>query len=256
MKSLQERLKGNLFLSSMMGRTDGSFCAERGEGCALVQIGAYLAEPPAYGKSRYILPSSREECVNFFRSEISKIKRSLDVAVCVNLASLELEWGLEAAECFRSAGGDILELNVHGAYKPYLEKGRLRAMVLPENREELFKWLKEFSKIDIPFLVKFRLGVIEDYTPILDFINRLDIFGVHFNIRDEKTGKPNFHFVKWFKDKYEKIFLLVSGYVRSSEDAKRLFDLGADMVGVAEPVLADPHYMKKLHDCLKPKTKI
>ncbi len=235
----------------MMGRTDGSFCAERGEGCALVQIGAYLAEPPASGRSSYILPSRREECIDFFRSEISKIKESLDAAVCVNLATLKLEWGLEAAECFRLAGGEMLELNVHGAYKPYLEKGRLRAMVLPENREELFKWLKEFSKIDIPFLVKFRLGVIEDYTPILDFVSQLDIFGVHFNIRNEKTRRPDFEFVKWFKDKYEEIFLLVSGYVRSSKDAEKLFDLGADMVGVAEPVLADPHYMKKLHDALK-----
>lgn len=253
--NLHERLKGGLFLSSMMGRTDGSFCAERGEGCAMVQLGAYLAEPPAYGRAEYFLPPNREGCVRFFEEEVSTVKERLNTAVCVNLATPELEWGLEAAECFRAAGGDVLELNVHGGYRPYLEKGRLRAMVLPENRHTLFTWLSEFSRLDIPFIVKFRWGVIDDYTPILDYINELDIFGVHFNIRDEKAKRPNFEFVRNVKKKYD-IFLLVSGYVRSAEDARKLFELGADMVGIAEPVLKEPNYIRRLYEALKSRSNL
>jgi len=45
---IRQCLQGKLFLSSMMEVTDGSFCAQRGRGCAMVQIGAYLAEPPNY----------------------------------------------------------------------------------------------------------------------------------------------------------------------------------------------------------------
>jgi len=247
--SLHERLKGGLFLSSMMGHTDGSFCAERGEGCAVVQIGAYLAEPPAYGRAGYFLPPNREDCIRFFEREVSTIKRKLGIAVCVNLATPRLEWGLEAAECFKEAGGDILELNVHGGYRPYLERGLLRAMVLPENRRNLFLWLSEFSRLDIPIIVKFRLGVIDDYTPILDYISELEVFGVHFNIRDEARKRPDFEFVRSFKSRYD-LFLLVSGYVRSAEDARRLFDLGADMVGIAEPVLKEPNYIKRLYESL------
>ena len=40
-------MKGKLFLSSMMGITDGAWCATRSAGCAMVQLGAYLAEPGA-----------------------------------------------------------------------------------------------------------------------------------------------------------------------------------------------------------------
>ena len=51
MSELQKRLKGGFFVSSMMGVTDGAFCARvlgtRQQGappCAMVQTGAYLGE--------------------------------------------------------------------------------------------------------------------------------------------------------------------------------------------------------------------
>ena len=52
MTNLKQQLQGGLFVSSMMGVTDGAFCARtlRGQakpGPAMVQTGAYLAEPTA-----------------------------------------------------------------------------------------------------------------------------------------------------------------------------------------------------------------
>ena len=41
------KLRNGFFLSSMMGLTDGLYCAQRSKGCAMVQLGAYLAEPTA-----------------------------------------------------------------------------------------------------------------------------------------------------------------------------------------------------------------
>ena len=55
-----ESLRKKLFLSSMMGVTDGSFCSERSKGCAMVQIGAYLAEPPAYPETKSVLPGGQK----------------------------------------------------------------------------------------------------------------------------------------------------------------------------------------------------
>ena len=46
-REIRQNFEKRLFLSSMMGITDGSFCRERRKGCAMVQIGAYLAEPPS-----------------------------------------------------------------------------------------------------------------------------------------------------------------------------------------------------------------
>jgi len=242
---LREKLRGKLFLSSMMNVTDGSFCSERSEGCAMVQIGAYLAEPPAYGNIASVLPPERQKCIQFLAEECRKAKSRSDVYVCLNLATPKLEWGLEAAEAFEKAGGDFVELNVHGSYERYLKLGLLRAMVLPENRERLVKWVEAFSKLSIPLIVKFRMGVVPDYPSVLKEIVDLKIFGIHFNVRDGTTGRPNFKFVEDIREKCP-FFLLVSGYVRSGDDARRLFSAGADMVGIAEPTIKDPNFIMKI----------
>lgn len=124
---LYNKLRGRLFLSSMMGRTNGRFCAQRGKGCAMVQLGSYLAEPPAYEMRGHVLPASRRDCIRFFAQEFAEVRRLLEALVCVNIATPKLEWGVEAAECFSQAGGDVFELNIHGGYAPYLRQGRVRA---------------------------------------------------------------------------------------------------------------------------------
>jgi len=247
---LYRKLRGGLFLSSMMDITDGSFCSERGKGCIMVQLGAYLAEPPAYGRQRYFLPSNPEECVRFLAEECAKSKTSPDTFTCLNLATPKLEWGLEAAECFRKAGGNLVELNVHGGYQRYLRQGKLRAMVLPENRNELFSWIQAFTGLEIPLIVKFREGVIEDYSPVLDRMTDFNLFGVHFNVRDEKSGKPDFGFVQKVKSQFP-FFFLASGYVRSALDVKRLFEAGANMVGISEPTIEDQNYIYRISKDLR-----
>ncbi len=241
----QESLRKKLFLSSMMGVTDGSFCSERSEGCAMVQIGAYLAEPPAYPETKSVLPAGQKECIDFLAKECRGAREDSTVKVCLNLATPRLEWALDASECFYKAGGDIVELNIHGGYQPYLRLGKISAMVLPENRPELFRWLEAFSMVEIPIIVKFREGIVADYGPILDEVANLNLFGVHFNIRDEQTKSPNLEFVTTVKEKYS-FFLLVTGYIRSSEMVRKLFEAGADMVGFAEPAIKDSKFISRI----------
>ncbi|MEM2739516.1 MAG: hypothetical protein QXQ29_01780 [Candidatus Bathyarchaeia archaeon] len=247
--SLRGKLRGGFFVSSMGGVTDGAFCASRGRGCIMVQLGAYLAEPPAYGLGIHrlpVLPPDRDGCVDFLRSECSKVRSLLgDVYVCLNLATPKLEWGLEATEYFYEAGGDIVELNFHGTYEPYYRIGKLRAMVLPENRSELFRWLEAFANIDKPVIAKFRARVIPDYSPIMDYIEDLDLVGVHFNIRGV-DGKPDYSFLEELKRRYPGEFILVSGYIWSVEAARKTFQLGADMIGIAEPTREDSGFIEKI----------
>ncbi len=244
-KKGHESLRKKLFLSSMMGVSDGYFCSERSEGCAMVQIGAYLAEPPAYPETDSVLPRGQKECIDFLGEECRRARENSTVQICLNLATPRLKWGLDASECFYKAGGDIVELNIHGGYQPYLRLGKLKAMVLPENRHELFRWLEAFSKMEIPIIVKFREGVVVDYGPILDNVVKLNLFGVHFNIRNEQTKVPHLEFVKAIKEKYS-FFLLVSGHIRSSEMVRKLFEAGADMVGFAEPTIKDSRFISRI----------
>jgi tRNA-dihydrouridine synthase len=246
-QELRIKLRGGLFLSSMMGITDGKFCAERGQGCAMVQLGAYLAEPTEYGNEDWFLPPHSAECTAFFREELSHLKK-LDVSTCLNLATPKLEWGLQAAECFNNASGDLVELNVHGGYQPYLEQGKLRAMVLPENRAELYRWVKAFSELDIPLIVKFRAGFIEDYTPILDKIKEYDVFGIHFNIADEERKRPDVEFLTGAKR--GPYMLLISGYARTHKDVEELLAAGADMVGIASPTRENALFIQQIKNDL------
>jgi tRNA-dihydrouridine synthase len=251
-------LRNGFFLSSIQGKTDGVFCSERSEGCVMIQLGLYLAEPPAYGKARgpyrwSFLPPDPKECTDFLAEECRKAKGVSRVLTCLNLAAPRLEWGLQAAESFLKAGGDFIELNVHGAYWRYLEVGKMRAMVLPENQSELFKWIEAFTKLEIPLIVKF-YGK-SNRRPLLQVLGEMmnfSVFGVHINVRSEKTKKPDFGFVRRMRGKYSG-FLLASGYVRSATDAKELFEAGADMVGIAEPTIEDSKYIHRITEELKAK---
>lgn len=255
-EALYRTLKGGLFLSSMMGVTDGPFCAERSAGCAMVQLGAYLAEPTATAEdvgphTRSFLPADPEACAAFLAEDVRQAKGPSDVLTCMNLATPVLAWGLEATEAFGQVGGDIVELNVHGGYGRYLEQGKLRAMVLPEHQGELYRWVEAFVQLDVPLIVKFH-GQSEraHLLPVLDEMARLSPFGVHVNVREAQTEKPDLDLVRTVKAHYPG-FLLVSGYVRSADDARAVFDAGADMVGIAAPAIEDAGYIQRIAEALE-----
>jgi tRNA-dihydrouridine synthase len=237
----------------MMGVTDGPFCGQRSKGCAMVQLGAYLAEPTASAEVRgsyanSYLPAKADACAAFLAEECRQATGRSDVVTCLNLATLRLAWGLEAAACFEQAGGDIVELNVHGQFGYYPERGRLRAMVLPEHRSELFRWVEAFVQAEVPLIVKFHgQSEREHLLAALRGMADLSPLGVHVNVRDDRAKRPDLDLVRVIKDAYPG-FLLVSGYVRSAADARALFEAGADMVGVAAPAREDAAYISKIAD--------
>lgn len=246
-----QELRHGFFLSAMEGITNGAFCAERGGGCTMLQLGIYLAEPDNYHKvtahyAQDILPADPQECLEFLREDIRAAKSASDALVCLNLASPHLEWALEVAKTFLQAGGDLIELNVHGGFTHYLSIGKMRAMIFPENQPELFHWVESFCEQEIPLIIKFNAKSNRTLLQqVLEALVKSPLAGIHMNIREEKTKQPDYNFVRKIKELYP-FFLLASGYVRSATDAKDLFEAGADMVGIAEPTVKDPGYISRL----------
>jgi len=250
-KQLYQTPRGTLFLSSMMGITDGVFCATRSAGCAMVQLGAYLAEPAATAEEMgrdadSFLPADPEACTSFLAENCAQARGSSDLTVCLNLATLRLEWAIEAARCFHRAGGDLLELNAHGGYKRYLDQGKLRANVLPEHRGELIRWSEALCTLEIPLIVKVNAQYDRpEVCRSLEALADLPLWGVHINVRDPETETPDLAFVhearEWVPGK-----LLVSGYVRSAADVRACLEAGADMVGIAEPAIDDAGYIGRI----------
>jgi tRNA-dihydrouridine synthase len=254
MTELWQSLKGGLFLSSMMGVTDGAWCArtlQGDHGCAMVQTGAYLAEPTATAEeigphAGSFLPADTGVWADFLAQDCRPIRDAADVAICMNLATPRLEWGLEAAKCFGQAGGDAVELNVHGGYRRYLEQGKLRAMVQPEHQDELLRWVAALSRLDVPLIVKYHgQSEREHLVSALRRMANLPLLGVHVNVRDNVTKTPDVDLVRALRPLIPGL-LLVSGYVRSADDARALFEAGADLVGVAAPVREDPAYLARI----------
>jgi len=111
-EDLYSRLASGFFLSSMMAVTDGAFCAERNAGCAMVQLGAYLAEPTADKEAKgantqSFLPPDWDACTQFLAQECQSAHSVSNVFTCLNLATPRLEWGLKAAQSFLQASGDF-----------------------------------------------------------------------------------------------------------------------------------------------------
>jgi tRNA-dihydrouridine synthase len=248
---LRARLRNGFFLSSMMGVTNGAFCAQRSAGCAMLQLGAYLAEPAAtvedMGRdASSFLPADPGAWVAFLARECHAAQEANDAALCLNLAALQLEWALEAGNAFAQAGGDVLELNVHGGYGRYLKQGKLRAMVEPAHRSELYRWVEALVQLDIPLIVKFH-GQSEraDLLAVLDKLATLAPFGVHLNVRAAGTHQPDLDLARTARARFPGM-LLVSGYVRSAADAAALFDAGADVVGIAAPAIDEAGYIGQI----------
>jgi tRNA-dihydrouridine synthase len=248
---LHSELRGSFFLPAMHEIGTGAFCASHSAGCRLVQLGSLLAEPPVYGiyldkYSPFVLPPDPRACIALLEGECAASRRQTDVLTCLNLVTPQLDWALAAARCFLDAGGDLVELNLHGSYARYLAIGRERAMVLPEHKEELLRWVRELVRAGVPLIVK--LDGRQDRPHVWQVIDRLrdsDMFGLHVDIRENSTQRPDFLFATDVRQRYPG-FLMVSGYVRSAEDARKLFAAGIDMIGIAEPLMTDPNYISRI----------
>ena len=119
-------------------------------------------------------------------------------------------------------------------------------MTRPENHDDLLRWVGAFARLDIPLIVKYHGQ--DERAHLLSVLRRmaeLPVFGVHINVRDDDTKRPNVKLVRDLRPLVPGL-LLVSGYVRSPEDAQALFEVGADMVGAAAPVREDPAYVRRI----------
>ncbi len=253
--SLYGELRNGLFLSSMMGITDGAFCGQRRSGCALVQLGAYLAEPTAGSEEMgrdadSFLPADPAACTAFLAEEIRRARGNSSIRTCLNLASPQLDWALQAAECFLAAGGDLIELNAHGGYARYVALGKLRAMVLPEHQPELFRWVQALTERGAPLIVKLNgQSDRRHLLPALEGLAKMGIVAVHMNVRAAGTPRPDLELVRQVKIACPH-FLLASGYVRSAADVRDVLAAGADMAGFAEPTIKDPEYILHIAQAL------
>ena len=249
MSELADRLRGGLFLSSMMGSTTGAFVAAHGHGAAMVQLGALVADASDRSHdARFLLPVTEAEMVPVLRSEVGTARASLgDTPIALNAAAGDLESCLRMARAFHAAGGDLFELNCHGGYGKLHRRGLLSAMVLPENRSTMLEWLDALCRLEIPVVVKLNTHTRDvDFPAVLEELRSIPaLFGIHFNVRGADRAEPNVDFVRDVRSIVPGA-LWCSGHVTRRRHVEALFRAGADCVGVAQGVLGEEGIIARL----------
>lgn len=249
---LANRLKGNLFLSSMMGSCDAEFCVSRAKGCAMVQFGAFVLFKERKKWNTYWPNPERESLTSFmkeqfnrFRTETARILGQDNIPlVSANIFPCTDEDIETSAIAFIEAGGNIYELNAHGGIGGDRERGTGSMLFIPEHTPKLMRWAKMLVNAGGPFIIKGRGGVIPDYTDHVKQLEQIGVPAFHINVRDEETGTQNLKLLESIRNATG-MFLLASGYVKNAESAKALFSAGADCVGIATAALSDPEIFFK-----------
>jgi 5-methyltetrahydrofolate--homocysteine methyltransferase len=246
--ALRERLAGGIFLSSMMGWTDGAYVAEHGRGADMVQIGALVADAADRGhEEQYLLPVEEDDMVPVLAAEVDAARAALgDTPIALNAACGDLESALRMATAFDRAGGDVFELNCHGGYGRLMERGLLRAMAFPENRPEMLRWLRALCELDIPVAVKLN-GAAGD-TDLADVLREAadvrGVFAVHLNVRGA-DGRPNTALLRSLAPLVPGM-VWASGHAKEAAEVTALLDAGADCVGLAQGAIDEPGIIARL----------
>jgi tRNA-dihydrouridine synthase len=258
-QSVAKKLSGQLFLSSMMGITNGKWCAEHCKSASMVQLGAFVLDGPAYKSGHYYPPSEEKLLTSHLKKEFDTFKQIYNQKyktqkyplLSANIFLCEEKSVITSAKAFMSAGGDVYELNVHGGIGHDKERGTGQCMFYPEHVEKLYRWVQLLTQTGVILIVKARAGVIPDYGDHLAKFEEYGVFGFHINVRDEKHHTQDLKCLEKIR-KQTKLFLLASGYVRDVHTAKALFNAGADAVGIAEAVRNNSDIFDTINRALKP----
>jgi tRNA-dihydrouridine synthase B len=249
---ISAKLKGKLFLSSMMGKCDAEFCASRAKGCAMVQLGAFVLLKEREERNTYWPDPERTRLTAFMkeqfdtcRAESAKLVGKDNVPVIsANVFPCADEDVETSAAAFIEAGGDIYELNAHGGIGGDRERGTGRMLFIPEHTPKLMRWAKILVEAGGPVIIKGRGGAIPDYTEYVKQLEQIGVHAFHINVRDEETSRQDLELLENIR-KATGMFLLASGYVKDADSARALFSAGADCVGIAQAASSDPDIFVK-----------
>ena len=184
------KLKGKLFLSSMMGTTDAVFCRSRSKECSMIQLGAFVLSKEREKQNTYWPDPERSKLTAFMKDQFDKCRvESAGIAgregipiISANVFPCSDEDTEISAIAFIEAGGDIYELNAHGGIGEDRERGTGKMLFIPEHTQKLFRWAKMLVSANGPVIIKARGGAIPDYTEHVKRLEQIGIQAFHINV--------------------------------------------------------------------------
>jgi tRNA-dihydrouridine synthase len=247
---MARKLKDGLFISAMMGVTNGMRLAQLAMHADMLQIGMFARDDVDHAARdiRFVLPGEDALYVNLLRPQVQAARGVMpDVIVGWNTAPGDYESAERFACIAADSGADLYEMNFSGGYGKLVKRQLIRAMAMTHNWSSLVQWIKGLVALQrIPIVAKFYAEMEHvDFPKLAEMLSGIGLFGIHLNVRGVDERRPNVEIVRTVRPRFDGV-LLASGRVTTREHLQELLAAGADCVGVARGIAEDPLLIRKL----------
>jgi tRNA-dihydrouridine synthase len=250
MKQSFKDLQNGVVLAELGGYGNGTFCAQYGKGAAAVIMGTYIIDSAEniYYPPEFVFRPDRNNYQPYLDKQIKEAKKS-GAKVVVSAIGSEIKDVIDFFISAESAGADFISLCAHSAMEFFTRQGLGYKLCMPENRENLKRWLSEIlSAATKPFILK-PGSVWHNYTiESVRIAARLGVPILHANL-GLAFDKEALQTVKKLSQIFD--FVIAGGGITDAENARVVLNAGAGAVSVAKSAIQDQGFIEHLVQQLK-----
>ncbi len=250
MKQSFEDLRNGVVLAELGGYGEGAFCAQYGKGAVIVFMGTYIIDsaenihyPPAF-----VFKPGRKDYQAYLDKHIQEAKKS-GAKIAVSAIGSEIRDVADFLAAAEKAGADFVSLCAHSAMEFFTRQGLGYKLCMPENRDNLKKWVSEIlSATAKPFVLK-PGSVWHDY--IIESVHIAAELGapvVHANLGLAYEPQA-LETIRRLSQVFD--FVIAGGGITGLDGARQVLNAGAGAVSVAKAAIQDQSFIEQLSRELK-----
>jgi TIM-barrel protein len=250
MKQSFEDLRNGVVLGELGGYGNGDFCARYGRGAAIVIMGTYIVDSAEniYYPPEFIFKPGKKNYQAYLNEHIEKAKQS-GAKVAVSVIGSEIKSVANFLATAEEAGADFVSLCVHSAMEFFTKQSLGYKLCMPENRDNLKKWVSEILSATTKPLILKPGSVWHDY--IIESVQIAAQLGVpilHANLglAFEPQALETVRKLSRIFD-----FVIAGGGITGLDGAKQVLAAGAGAVSVAKAAIQDQSFIERLSRELK-----
>jgi len=250
MKQSFEDLRNGVVLAELGGYGDGIFCARYGKGAAMVFMGTYIIDSAKniHYPPQFIFQPGRKNYQAYLDKHIQEAKKS-GAKVAVSAIGSEIKGVMDFLAAAEKAGADFVSLCAHSAMEFFAGQGLGYKLCMPENRDNLRKWISEILSVTTKPLILKPGSVWHDY--VIESVQMAAGLGapiVHANLglAYEPQALETIRKLSQIFD-----FVIAGGGITGLEGARQVLNAGAGAVSVAKAAMQDQSFIEQLSRELK-----
>lgn len=250
MKKSFEDLRNGVVLAELGGYGDGVICAQYGKGAAMVFMGTYIIDSAEniHYPPRFVFQPGRKNYQAYLDENIKEAKKS-GAKVAVSAIGSEIGDVADFLAAAEKGGADFVSFCAHSAMEFFTRQGLGYKLCMPENRDNLKKWISGILSATTKPLILKPGSVWHDY--IIESVRIAAQLGtpiVHANLGLAYEPQA-IETIKELSQIFD--FVIAGGGITGFEGAWQVLDAGAGAVSVAKAAIQDRSFIERLAKELK-----